>query len=674
MRSKHPHFLSKLFAGVCWMLFCSAALQAQAPGYDQVLEKIFKPVCMACHDSRKSGSARSGAPSTVNFDTYQAALAKADRANARIQAGTMPPSGGLSAELKALMQSWIDAGTPEFTVPDLPTETTVISDDFEDGDAAGWTPDSADNWKVTDGVYHVYRSAAYSGNVTSSFADIQSVWDESWVTGDFTIEAMMGISPTAQVKDPDLPVKQWELSGDIYRRQYSLCWDWQDGRNHYMASFYGHNWGGSAIYKKYFSVSEDGTDTTSLSRKLYTPVPRNQGMGHVIQDLVPIQVTSSSGVMTVKRHGKIVYQSADTTSVPALTGGKVAITSRTSACGPALGEIAIKATAPAAPTWTGPPTRDNFTFYLDEGAGTLVEDIEKDDWGELELGYSFGWKSGEWVDEGMTAGNKSYASYQGCIRIHYAKYSSQYTLEGIFKVPEPTDLAGAGETIQLFYGQIQGNGDGSWPAQQPEEPEGAGWDRERGGLIRVAVEEGAGSLAVSTLGGDGAIDGVEFSYDEWHHVALVRDGAAYTLYLDGEEVGFTEDTRYGEANLYGGTLVIGQNTDHDAMTIIGRAGPHFLVDQFRMTSAVLEPYDFIGGVIINGPIVNGFRYCDFNGDGNNTISDVIALLIHMRDNPGDPGGDFNGDGKVGITDAIAMLLAMRDGTCPDAAAQQASSF
>jgi len=226
--------------------------------------------------------------------------------------------------------------------------TTAGSDDFEDGDAAGWTPDSADNWKVTDGVYHVYRSAAYSGNITSSFANIQSVWDDSYTEGDFTIDAMMGISPTAQMADPD--VTPIELSGNIYRRQYSLCWDWADGRNHYMASFY-------------FSVSEDGTDTTSISRNLYSPVPRNQGMGHVIQDLVPIQVTRSSGVMTVKRHGKIVYQSADTTSVPALAGGKIAITSRTSACGPALGEISVKATAPAAPTWAGPPTRDNFTFY-----------------------------------------------------------------------------------------------------------------------------------------------------------------------------------------------------------------------------------------------------------------------------------------------------------------------
>ncbi len=58
--------------------------------------------------------------------------------------------------------------------------------------------------------------------------------------------------------------------------------------------------------------------------------------------------------------------------------------------------------------------------------------------------------------------------------------------------------------------------------------------------------------------------------------------------------------------------------------------------------------------------------CDFNGDGNINIADVISLLIFMRDNPGDLSADFNDDGSANIADAIAMLLAMRDGTCPDA--------
>ncbi|MBN2290575.1 MAG: hypothetical protein JXQ83_14670, partial [Candidatus Glassbacteria bacterium] len=56
--------------------------------------------------------------------------------------------------------------------------------------------------------------------------------------------------------------------------------------------------------------------------------------------------------------------------------------------------------------------------------------------------------------------------------------------------------------------------------------------------------------------------------------------------------------------------------------------------------------------------------CDFNGDGKVSVSDVIALLLFQRANPGDLRGDFNRDGKVSVTDAIAMLLAQRDNTCP----------
>ncbi|MFC1614580.1 M6 family metalloprotease domain-containing protein [Gemmatimonadota bacterium] len=58
-------------------------------------------------------------------------------------------------------------------------------------------------------------------------------------------------------------------------------------------------------------------------------------------------------------------------------------------------------------------------------------------------------------------------------------------------------------------------------------------------------------------------------------------------------------------------------------------------------------------------------YCDFNRDGAINVSDVIALLLFTRDNPGDLKADFNGDGDVNVLDAIAMLLAQLNGTCPD---------
>jgi immune inhibitor A len=58
-------------------------------------------------------------------------------------------------------------------------------------------------------------------------------------------------------------------------------------------------------------------------------------------------------------------------------------------------------------------------------------------------------------------------------------------------------------------------------------------------------------------------------------------------------------------------------------------------------------------------------YCDFNRDGVVNVSDVIALLIFTRDNPGDPKADFNQDGDANVLDAVAMLLAQLNGTCPD---------
>ena len=77
-----------------------------------------------------------------------------------------------------------------------------------------------------------------------------------------------------------------------------------------------------------------------------------------------------------------------------------------------------------------------------------------------------------------------------------------------------------------------------------------------------------------------------------------------------------------------------------------------------------EPYRFE----IIGPSIT----CDFNGDGNVSIADVISLLIFQRTNPGDLKADFNQNGISNIADAISLLLAMRDGSCPDAAVMLSS--
>ena len=58
-----------------------------------------------------------------------------------------------------------------------------------------------------------------------------------------------------------------------------------------------------------------------------------------------------------------------------------------------------------------------------------------------------------------------------------------------------------------------------------------------------------------------------------------------------------------------------------------------------------------------GPVLPG----DYSGDGRLAVNDVIALLLGMREHPGDTYYDYNGDGNLDISDAIALLLAMRAG-------------
>ena len=74
------------------------------------------PFCLQCHSSTLSGAARNAAPVGVDFNTFAKATSPGPlgpnnvRANVRIQEGTMPPTGGLPGNLRALMQDWVDNG------------------------------------------------------------------------------------------------------------------------------------------------------------------------------------------------------------------------------------------------------------------------------------------------------------------------------------------------------------------------------------------------------------------------------------------------------------------------------------------------------------------------------------------------------------------------------------
>ena len=82
------------------------------PTYVQDIRSILDQNCLPCHSTSKAGSQRNGAPPTINFETYELAVANIERANARIQAGTMPPTSGLEPENRTTVLDWLAAGIP----------------------------------------------------------------------------------------------------------------------------------------------------------------------------------------------------------------------------------------------------------------------------------------------------------------------------------------------------------------------------------------------------------------------------------------------------------------------------------------------------------------------------------------------------------------------------------
>ncbi|HUU26741.1 MAG TPA: FlgD immunoglobulin-like domain containing protein [archaeon] len=68
-------------------------------------------------------------------------------------------------------------------------------------------------------------------------------------------------------------------------------------------------------------------------------------------------------------------------------------------------------------------------------------------------------------------------------------------------------------------------------------------------------------------------------------------------------------------------------------------------------------------VTVNERAQPGVKSCDFTGDGRASITDVIAFLILMRNNPADPRLDWNGDGNFTLGDALALLIDIMSGNC-----------
>jgi uncharacterized membrane protein len=82
-------------------------------GYDLV--RAFD-VCTNCHSTAHEGLDRNGAPTSLNFNTYEGAVDAAPRMVAQVSMGNMPPPGSgfsLTAEEKDELYVWVECGTPE---------------------------------------------------------------------------------------------------------------------------------------------------------------------------------------------------------------------------------------------------------------------------------------------------------------------------------------------------------------------------------------------------------------------------------------------------------------------------------------------------------------------------------------------------------------------------------
>ena len=78
---------------------------SDAPAYGEVT--LFSK-CVMCHDSKKTGNARIGAPPGVDFDNEAAALKSANKGAEEVEEGKMPPPGAgiavTDAEKQALYE------------------------------------------------------------------------------------------------------------------------------------------------------------------------------------------------------------------------------------------------------------------------------------------------------------------------------------------------------------------------------------------------------------------------------------------------------------------------------------------------------------------------------------------------------------------------------------------
>ncbi|MCA9493940.1 MAG: hypothetical protein KC621_28615, partial [Myxococcales bacterium] len=102
------------------LVACGRELEASAPACGDTweeMEPFFLSWCASCHSSELTGDLRYGAPTGVDLDTLEGVRASSDRVRAMLEAGAMPPAGGLGEAERDATLAWLACGAPGLTEP-----------------------------------------------------------------------------------------------------------------------------------------------------------------------------------------------------------------------------------------------------------------------------------------------------------------------------------------------------------------------------------------------------------------------------------------------------------------------------------------------------------------------------------------------------------------------------
>ncbi|MBN2290394.1 MAG: hypothetical protein JXQ83_13750, partial [Candidatus Glassbacteria bacterium] len=294
-----------------------------------------------------------------------------------------------------------------------------------------------------------------------------------------------------------------------------------------------------------------------------------QGVGLDIHDLRGLRMTRRGDLITVYTDGRMIFQAADT-SAGTVRSGQAVVCSR-GPVGLAIAGLSLSPLVPPALKWKGPGRMKSFHFALDEGGGHQISDDTRKYQGTVELGVSgkrnlMGW----WVSDSGSEMGRSYTAAGGQLTIQSYAMGPQASLECRFKLLEPVPAEGV-PIIQLVFDGSRLN-----PA----------WGRERGGPMAMPSADGTIGLHFHEFGDVSADFPDVFTTGEWTHLAWIRDRARHIIYVNGEVAGVMDIPKYGDTELTGIQINMGQNADHDWLAGLGSA--YLYIDDLRASGQALD--------------------------------------------------------------------------------------